>query len=113
MASEVKPMNPILDQSRPRLTMTTIGIVDLQGAGENYGTVGRRRRGKRHVRRQREKKKCKRLGPRVGTLNVGTMRGKAKEFVDMMQRRKMDILCDQETWWKGGKARNSGARVKV
>ncbi|KAK3570643.1 hypothetical protein QTP86_024559 [Hemibagrus guttatus] len=37
--------------------MTAIGTVDLQGAGGNWAPVGRRRRGERRVRRQREKRK--------------------------------------------------------
>ncbi|KAK3558270.1 hypothetical protein QTP86_013939, partial [Hemibagrus guttatus] len=38
--------------------MTAIGAVDLQGAGGNWATVGRRNRGGRRVRRQREKRKA-------------------------------------------------------
>ncbi|XP_014678683.1 PREDICTED: uncharacterized protein LOC106818498 [Priapulus caudatus] len=37
---------------------------------------------------------------RVGTLNVGTMRGKASEVVETMTRRRMDLCCLQETRWK-------------
>ncbi|KAK3513464.1 hypothetical protein QTP70_015459, partial [Hemibagrus guttatus] len=36
---------------------SAIGAVDLQGAGGNWATVGRRSRGGRRVRRQREKRK--------------------------------------------------------
>ncbi|KAF7659003.1 hypothetical protein LDENG_00005070 [Lucifuga dentata] len=50
---------------------------------------------------------------RVGTLNVGTMTGKARELADMMQRRKVDILFVQETRWKGSKARSLGAGFKL
>ena len=106
-------MNPIPDRSRPGLTTTAIGAVHLQGAGGNWTTVGRRRRGGRCVRRKREKRNAKRLGLRVGTLNVGTMTGKGRELVDMMQRRKVDILCVQETRWKGSKARSLGAGFKL
>ncbi|KAK3575243.1 hypothetical protein QTP86_023434, partial [Hemibagrus guttatus] len=49
--------NFIPDWSRPRLITTAIGAVDLQGAGGNWATVGRRSRGGRRVRRQREKRK--------------------------------------------------------
>ncbi|KAK3508392.1 hypothetical protein QTP70_027449 [Hemibagrus guttatus] len=104
--------NFILDQSRPGLTTTTIGAVDLQGAGGNWATVGGRSRGGRRVRRQREKRKGKSVGLRIGTLNVGTMTGKGRELADMMERRKMDILCVQETRWKGSKARSIGAGFK-
>ncbi|KAK3552958.1 hypothetical protein QTP86_029620 [Hemibagrus guttatus] len=105
--------NFIPDRSRPGLTTTAIGTVDLQGAGGNWATVGRRSRGGRRVRRQREKRKGKSVGLRIGTLNVGTMTGKGRELADMMERRKVDILCVQETRWKGSKARSIGAGFKL
>ncbi|KAK3513085.1 hypothetical protein QTP70_000977 [Hemibagrus guttatus] len=92
--------------------MTAIGAVDLQGAGGNWATVGRRSRGGRRMHRQREKRKGKSVGLRIGTLNVGTMTGKGRELADMMERRKVDILCVQETRWKGSKARSIGAGFK-
>ncbi|KAK3548023.1 hypothetical protein QTP70_002688 [Hemibagrus guttatus] len=88
--------NFIPDRSRPGLTTTAIGAVDLQGASGNWATVGRRSRGGRRVRRQREKRK-----------------GKGRELADMMERRKVDILCVQETRWKGSKARSIGAGFKL
>ncbi|KAK3522439.1 hypothetical protein QTP86_011012 [Hemibagrus guttatus] len=88
--------NFIPDRSRPGLTTTTIGAVDLQGAGGNWATVGRRSRGGRRVHRQREKRK-----------------GKGRELADMMERRKVDILCVQETRWKGSKAHSIGAGFKL
>ncbi|KAK3527991.1 hypothetical protein QTP86_013103 [Hemibagrus guttatus] len=93
--------------------MTSIGAVDLQGAGENWATVGRRSRGGRRVHRQREKRKDKSLGLRIGTLNVGTMTEKGRELADMMERRKVDILCLQETRWKGSKALSIGAGFRL
>ncbi|KAK3545731.1 hypothetical protein QTP70_011343 [Hemibagrus guttatus] len=91
-----KSTNFIPDRSRPGLTTTAISAVDLQGAGGNWATVGRRSRGGRRVRRQREKRK-----------------GKGRELADMMERRKVDILCVQETRWKGSKARSIGAGFKL
>ncbi|KAK3535564.1 hypothetical protein QTP70_016834 [Hemibagrus guttatus] len=105
--------NFIPDRSRPGLTTTAIGAVDLQGAGGNWATVDRRSRGGRRVHRQREKRKGKSVGLRIGTLNVGTMTGKGRELADMMERRKVDILCVQETRWKGSKARSIGAGFKL
>ncbi|KAK3574027.1 hypothetical protein QTP86_000457 [Hemibagrus guttatus] len=105
--------NFIPDRSRPGLTTTAIGAVDLQGAGGNWATVGGRSRGGRRVHRQREKRKGKSVGLRIGTLNVGTMTGKGRELPDMMERRKVDILCVQETRWKGSKARSIGAGFKL
>ena len=37
---------------------------------------------------------------RVGTLNVGTMRGKASEVVETVSCRGVDLCCLQETRWK-------------
>ncbi|KAK3556228.1 hypothetical protein QTP70_006930 [Hemibagrus guttatus] len=93
--------------------MTAVGAVDLQGAGGNWATVGGRSRGGRRVHRQGEKRKGKSVGLRIGTLNVGTMTGKGRELADMMERRKVDILCVQETRWKGSKARSIGAGFKL
>ncbi|KAK3554412.1 hypothetical protein QTP70_023054 [Hemibagrus guttatus] len=109
----VSTLNFIPDRSRPGLKTTAIGAIDLQGAGGNWGTVGRRSRGGRRVHRQREKRKGKSVGLRIGTLNVGTMTGKGRELADMMERRKVDILCVKETWWKGSKARGIGAGFKL
>ncbi|KAK3506921.1 hypothetical protein QTP70_031225 [Hemibagrus guttatus] len=109
----VSTLNFIPDRSRPGLTTTAIGTVDLQGAGGNWATVGGRSRGGRRVHRQREKRKGKSVGLRIGTLNVGTMTGKGRELADMMERRKVDILCVQETRWKGSKARSIGAGFKL
>ncbi|KAK3559241.1 hypothetical protein QTP86_008352 [Hemibagrus guttatus] len=109
----VSTLNFIPDWSRPWLTTTAIGAIDLQGAGGNWATVDRRSRGGRRVHRQREKRKGKSVGLRIGTLNVGTMTGKGRELADMMERRKVDILCVQETRWKGSKACSIGAGFKL
>ena len=50
---------------------------------------------------------------KVGTLNVGTMTGKGRKLAGMMVKRKVDILCVQETRWKGSKARNIGHGCKI
>ncbi|KAK3539591.1 hypothetical protein QTP70_010258 [Hemibagrus guttatus] len=103
----------IAQKSRPGLKTTAIGAVDLQGASGNWATVGQRSRGGRRVHRQREKRKGESVGLRIGTLNVGTMTGKGRELADMMERRKVDILCVQETRWKGSKTRSIGAGFKL
>ncbi|KAK3564131.1 hypothetical protein QTP86_007801 [Hemibagrus guttatus] len=102
-----------INAERPGLTTTAIGAVDLQGAGGNWAAVGGRSSGGRRVHRQREKRKGKSVGLRIGTLNVGTMTGKGRELADVMERRKVDILCVQETRWKGSKARSIGAGFKL
>ncbi|XP_046862544.1 uncharacterized protein LOC124456042 [Xenia sp. Carnegie-2017] len=54
---------------------------------------------------------------RVVTLNIRTLTGKSREIADMMKRRRIDILCIQETRWtggkSGGKARNIGESYKL
>ncbi|KAI5626129.1 hypothetical protein C0J50_14119 [Silurus asotus] len=107
--------NFIPDRSRPGLTTTATGIVSRQGTGGNWATVGRRRkrRGGRRLQRRQGKEQCRRVEVRVGTLNVGTMTGKGREVADMMERRKVDMLCVQETKWKGSKARNIGGGFKL
>ncbi|XP_068229741.1 uncharacterized protein [Palaemon carinicauda] len=42
---------------------------------------------------------------RVAPLNVGSITGKGRELVDLMERRKIGELCMQETRWKENKAR--------
>ncbi|KAK3570848.1 hypothetical protein QTP86_028265 [Hemibagrus guttatus] len=104
-------------KDRGELTVQKTGVLRqnlLQpGAGGNWATVGGRSRGGRRVHRQREKRKGKSVGLRIGTLNVGTMTGKGRELADVMERRKVDILCVQETRWKGSKARSIGAGFKL
>ncbi|XP_051784683.1 craniofacial development protein 2-like [Erpetoichthys calabaricus] len=41
------------------------------------------------------------------------MTGKGKELADMMERKKVDILCVQETKWKGSKAKWIGGGFKL
>ena len=42
---------------------------------------------------------------RFGTVNVGTISGRANEIAEMLTRRKVDLCCLQETRWRGGSAR--------
>ena len=50
---------------------------------------------------------------RIASWNVGSLTGKGRELVDVMQRRKIMILCIQETKWKGKSARGLGQGYKV
>ena len=45
---------------------------------------------------------------RIGSVNVGTMRGRDGEVADMAARRCLDFCCLQETGWKGEGARKLG-----
>ena len=46
-------------------------------------------------------------------MNVGSMNGRGNELADLMERRKMGVLCVQETRWKGNKARELGGDCKL
>ena len=107
----------IPDRSRPGLPTTASGVAQ-QGTCGNYATAKQsenksRKRGGKRVKKQREawKGRCSLI--RVGTLNIGTMTGRERELADMMERRNVDILCLQETKWKGSKARNIGGGCKL
>ena len=59
----------------------------------------------RKKKEREERRKDMKIKLKVGSLNVGTMTGKSREIVDMMECRNVDVLCVQETRWKGAKAR--------
>uniref|UniRef100_A0A8C4R3Y4 Endonuclease/exonuclease/phosphatase domain-containing protein n=1 Tax=Eptatretus burgeri TaxID=7764 RepID=A0A8C4R3Y4_EPTBU len=105
----------IPDRSRPGLPTTATCTGGQQGTSGNCATAGRRRRRRRRrrVQRQWERGKGRSVQVRVATLNVGTMTGKGRELADMMERRKVDILCVQETKWMGSKARSIGGGFKL
>jgi len=42
---------------------------------------------------------------RFGTWNIGTLTGKSLEVVDTMIRRRINVMCLQETKWVGAKAK--------
>ena len=46
----------------------------------------------------------------IAALNVGTMRGRGSEVVEMLGRRGVEICCVQETRWNGGSARLLSAK---
>ena len=107
----------IPDRSRPELPTTASGVAQ-QDTCEKYATAGlsenkRRKRGERRVKRQRELSKGRRTLIRIGTLNIGVMTGRGRELADMMEQRNVDILCLQETKWKGSKLRNIGGGCKL
>ena len=91
-ASDIARAYPVSDAWRPRLTSVRNGQ-GLPGFG--------RSRLKKLVR------------VRVGTLNVGSMTGRGRELADLMERRKVGVLCVQETRWKGNKARELGGDCKL
>ena len=50
---------------------------------------------------------------RVGTINIGTLTGKGREVAYLMERRRVDILCLQETRWKGKKSKELAGGHKL
>ena len=97
----------IPDRSRPGLPTTASGVAQ-QGTCGNYATAKQsknksRKRGGRRVKKQQKawKGRCSFIS--VGTLNIEMMTGRGRELADMMERRNVDILCLQETKWKGSK----------
>ncbi|XP_037792856.1 craniofacial development protein 2-like [Penaeus monodon] len=48
-----------------------------------------------------------------GTVSVGSISGRSMELVDLMERRRINILCVQETKWKGEKAKEIGNGYKL
>ena len=70
------------------------------------------RRGLPYHERVRLKKRAHKK-VRIASLNVGTMTGRGRELADMMRRRCVDVLCVQETRWKGNKAKEIGEEYKL
>ena len=114
--------NLIPDRSGPGITTAVTSGCEPRVTGGHATWAQRRvqrrtRRGGRQWRRKtarnEERKKVREAEVKVGTLNVGTMTGKGMEIVDMMGRRNVNILCVQETRWKGEKARNIGNGYKM
>ena len=107
----------IPNRSRPGLPTTASGVAQ-QGTCGNYATAKHsknksRKRGGKRVKKQREAWKGRCLLITVGTLNIGTTTGRGRELADMIEQRNVDILCLQETKWKGNKARNIGGGCKI
>ena len=107
--------NFIPDRSRSGKTTTVTSDWAPKFTG-GHATWMQRRGGKqwrRRKERNEERKKAKKIKLKVATLNVGTMTGKGREVADLMERRGMDILCVQETRWKGERARCIGGGYKM
>ena len=93
----------IPDRSRPGKPTTVTSDWAPRVTG-GHDTWMQRRGGKqwrKKKERNEERKKAKKIKLRVATLNVGTTTGKGREVADLMERRGVDILCVQETRWRG------------
>ncbi|XP_037800555.1 uncharacterized protein LOC119595498 [Penaeus monodon] len=69
------------------------------------------KRGLPHQERVRPKRRAQKL--RIGTINVGTMTGRGRALTELMRRRKVDIMCVQETRWSGNKSKELGDGYKL
>ena len=96
-----------MSQIRRQLSARTSPVCDPQAHRPNPVDV----QGLPHQERVWPKKLVRRL--RIGTLNVGTMTGRGRELVDLMKRRRVDVLCVQETRWSGNKAKELGEGCKL
>ena len=89
----------IPDRSRPGITSTVTSDWAPRATG-GHATLTQRRGGKQWRRKKeinKERKIAKKIKLRVATLNVGTMTGKGREVADLMERRRVNILCVEET----------------
>ena len=107
----------IPNRSRPGLPTTASGVAQ-QGTCGNYATAvhsenKRRKRGGKRVKRQQEVWKGRRSLVGADTLNMGAMTVRGRELAYLMEQRNVDILCLQETKWKGRKAKNIGGGCKL
>ena len=99
-----------------RLPMTASGLA-RQGTCGNYATAKHSNQEQKERRKASEEAeevwKGRHSLTRVGTFNIETMTGRGRELADMMEQRNEDILCLQETKWKGSKVRNVGGGCKL
>lgn len=82
-------------------------------AGRDPPTDPTSKRGVPWSPRPRLKKQVEKEDLRLGTWNVGSMTGRGREVADVMDRRKVAILCVQETRWTGNSARDIGGNCKI
>uniref|UniRef100_A0A1U7Y0S9 Uncharacterized protein LOC104242190 n=1 Tax=Nicotiana sylvestris TaxID=4096 RepID=A0A1U7Y0S9_NICSY len=66
------------------------------GQGAGGGTGAKRGKGNKVICRLR-----------IGPWNIGTLTGKSIELTKILQKRKVNIACVQETRWVGSKTRNA------
>lgn len=99
-------------------------VLNEQGPGRHSlgGALHRRpdvvlnEQGSLHLTRRvrRVRKLAEEIRIRLGSWNVGSLTGKLRELVDTAIRRRVNILCVQETKWTGQKAKeveNTGFKL--
>jgi hypothetical protein len=79
------------------------GCCNLSGTLHLRPGVVKSEQGSSHFPRrvQRARKLARPTRIRLGSWNVGSLTGKLREVVDGAVRRRVNILCIQETKWKG------------
>ena len=110
--TRIKKTHFIPDGSRPGSTTAVTGVDQQAPSGDVTVKPKKHGRGGRHVQGKRDRRKMTHT-LRVGSLNVGTMTGKGREVADLMERRRVNTLCVQETKGKGSKARCLCAGYKL
>ena len=50
---------------------------------------------------------------KITTLSVGSMAGRIGEIAQLMRKKSLQVVCVQDTKWKGSKAREIGAGCKL
>ena len=88
----------------------------LSGAPHRCPGVVQNEQGSSHLPRRvrRVRKLVEPTRIRLGSWNVGSLTGKLRELVDTAVRRRVNILCVQETKWKGQKTKevdNTGFKL--
>ena len=105
----------IWDWSRPG--KTTIVTSELAPRSTSGHAAWMQRRGGKQWRRKKERNekrnKATKVKLRVATINVGAMTGKGRELADVMEQRRVDILCVQKTCRKEEKARCIGGGYEM
>ena len=61
----------------------------------------------------RLKKRVEDCRVRMATWNVGSLTGRRREITEVMERRRINTLCVQETRWIGNSARDLGRDCKI
>ena len=94
------------------LTNCVNGTGTLRGESVAHGRTDVRCE-HRHTVTQLSHRKVDSLLLRMAGINVGTLRGRAGEVVEMLERRSVDVCCVQEVRWRGASVRFvEGRRAK-
>ena len=88
-------------------------VYHVSDAGDPRLSSASNGQGLPHGGRRRLKKLVQTRKIKLATLNVGSMTGRSGEVVHLMARKNLQVLCLQETKWRGCKAREIGGGYKL